>query len=67
MSALNEFRHYILCLVADGLEDKEIARQLGISPYTVKDNMKIILSTLGARNRTQAVAIAFKVGLLEVA
>ncbi|MDG4595248.1 MAG: response regulator transcription factor [Candidatus Contendobacter sp.] len=48
----------ILNLIADGLENKEIARSLHISEHTVANHVNAILSKLNARNRTDAVAIA---------
>lgn len=38
-----------------GLPSKLIARELGISEYTVKDHIADILRILGVHNRTQAV------------
>jgi DNA-binding NarL/FixJ family response regulator len=40
-------------LAGQGLQDKEIASKLGISPGTVKIHMQNIFRKLGVRNRTQ--------------
>ncbi|MBI3819455.1 MAG: helix-turn-helix transcriptional regulator [Planctomycetes bacterium] len=40
-----------------GFEDKEIAKMLGISVWTVNRHVKSALRILGARNRANAVAI----------
>ncbi len=45
----------ILALVARGLTNKEVARELAISEKTVKHYMTAIMNKLGVRNRTQAV------------
>jgi DNA-binding NarL/FixJ family response regulator len=54
----------LLQLLAQGLRNKEIGDSLGISEATVKKHIEHILSALGVRNRTQAVAEARRLGLL---
>lgn len=54
----------IVRLVAEGLANKLIARQLCISEATVKTHLRSINSKLGASNRTHAVALARRLGLL---
>jgi two-component system NarL family response regulator len=54
----------VLQLLAEGLGNKQIARELGISTETVKCHVKAILDKLGASTRTQAAAIASKRGLV---
>lgn len=44
----------VLCLMCEGLANKEIARELGISPHTVKIHVAAILKALHVDNRTQA-------------
>jgi DNA-binding NarL/FixJ family response regulator len=56
----------VLRLVAFGNPNKEIAAQLSISEETVKSYIKNILSKLGANDRTHAVAIAVKRGVIEL-
>ena len=48
----------IVALIADGLSNKEIARELGIELSTVKNHVHHILEKLHVRRRTQAVAYA---------
>ncbi len=50
--------------VANGSSNKIIASDLGISEHTVKNHLKSILAKLGANDRTHAVTIAVKRGLL---
>ncbi|MDP2522395.1 response regulator transcription factor [Neptunomonas phycophila] len=50
--------------MAQGLSNKEIARQLGVSPLTVKEYVSVILERLMAKNRTEAVLVAQKRGFL---
>lgn len=55
----------ILRSAAAGNENKMIASHLGISVETVKSHMRHIFGKLGARNRTDALRIAFDRGLLQ--
>jgi DNA-binding NarL/FixJ family response regulator len=54
----------VLRLLADGLSQKEIAAQLVISSKTVAAHVQHILGKLGVHSRTQAVAQAYRRGLL---
>jgi len=63
--ALSEREIEVLRQVADGRGNKVVGVRLGISEDTVKAHMKNILAKLGARDRTHAVRIAFKRGILE--
>jgi DNA-binding NarL/FixJ family response regulator len=56
----------VLRLVAGGNANKRVASMLFISEETVKAHMKSVLSKLGANDRTHAVTIALKRGILEV-
>ena len=56
----------VLRLIAEGNANKQIAAQLSISEETVKSRVKNILSKLGAHDRTQAVTIALKRGIIEL-
>lgn len=54
----------VLGLVAAGLPNKGIARELGISEHTVKFHVGTILGKLGAASRTEAVTTAVRGGIL---
>jgi two-component system, NarL family, response regulator LiaR len=54
----------VLKLVAHGLANKEIARDLGIGEKTVKTHVSNILSKLGVLSRTQAALQAVRMGLI---
>ncbi len=56
----------ILRLIAEGLANKQIADQLSITEDTVKGRVKSILSKLGANDRTHAVMIGLKRGIIEL-
>jgi len=53
----------VLCLMCEGLANKEIARELGISHHTVKIHVAAILKALHVENRTQATRLADKYNL----
>jgi len=48
-----------------GLSNSELAADLGLRPHTVKGYVRQVQEKLGARNRTEAVALAFQTGLLQ--
>jgi DNA-binding NarL/FixJ family response regulator len=54
----------VLRLVADGLTNKEIARQLIVSENTVKTHLTSLFNKLGVNSRARAVAVAASGGLL---
>ncbi len=53
----------VLQMLGDGLLNKQIAYELGVSEATIKAHMTAILRKLGANNRTQAVLIAGKLAV----
>jgi DNA-binding NarL/FixJ family response regulator len=56
----------VLRLIAAGCANKEIAAQLSITEETVKSRIKNILLKLGANDRTHAVTIGLKRGIIEL-
>jgi DNA-binding NarL/FixJ family response regulator len=54
----------ILVMISQGSSNKRIARDLKISPETVKSHNKRIFMKLGASTRTEAVCRAGSMGLL---
>lgn len=54
----------VLELLAEGLPNKAIAARLGISDQTVKFHVAAISGKLGAANRTEAVRLAVRRGLI---
>lgn len=56
----------VLALVAEGLTNAEIAQRLAIGWTTVRTHVVHVLQKLGARDRTEAAAIAVRRGILEL-
>lgn len=63
-SVLSDRELEVLRLVAAGLPNKGVARELGISEHTVKFHVGTILGKLGAASRTEAVTVAVRGGIL---
>src|SRR5207302_11514607 len=63
-SPLTERQLEILKLVAQGLSNPDIAKQLRLSDHTVKRHVANLLTRLGLPSRAAAVAYAAKEGLL---
>ncbi len=63
MKALSARELTVLGRVAEGLTNAEIGAELGISADTVKTHLARTLDKLSARDRTQAVARALRMGL----
>jgi DNA-binding CsgD family transcriptional regulator len=56
----------VLALLAEGASNKEIARRLGISVHTAKFHVGSLLDKLDAVGRTDAVAHAARLGVLNL-
>jgi DNA-binding NarL/FixJ family response regulator len=54
----------VIRLMAHGLGNKSIARELGISTHTAKFHVASVLGKLGARSRTEAVSLGIRLGLV---
>lgn len=55
----------IIQLISEGLSNKQIARDLELSLYTVKNHVHNILDKLGVRDRREAVSFAVREGWIK--
>jgi DNA-binding NarL/FixJ family response regulator len=65
-SALTPREIDVLRLIAGGNANKEIAAQLSLTEETIKGHVKNILAKLDANDRTHAVTIGLKRGIIEI-
>jgi DNA-binding NarL/FixJ family response regulator len=56
----------VLALVVEGASNANIARKLGIAASTVKNHISSIFEKLGVTQRTEAVAVAIKRGIVRI-
>lgn len=61
---LTNREHEILLALHEGASNQDIANQISLSVYTVKDHLKSIYTKLNVTSRTQALAVAREIGLL---
>lgn len=54
----------VLDLIASGLSTADVARELSLSPETVRNHLRNAFSELGAHTRVEAIAAAQRLGLL---
>ena len=66
VSSLSPRQNEILQCLARGLNNTDIATQLGISRSVVKEHEMALYAKIGAANRTEAVTIALKKHLLKI-
>lgn len=64
--ALSPRECQVLKLAASGNANRQIAHLLGVTEETVKTHMRSILSKLDAKDRTHAVTIALRRGIIEL-
>jgi DNA-binding NarL/FixJ family response regulator len=65
-SELSGREHQVLALMAQGSSNKAIAHALGIKEATVKQHVGVILARLNVEDRTQAVLMALRRGLVHL-
>ena len=66
IESLTTREHDVLALVADGLSNREIARDLAISEHTVKFHLASVFGKLGVSTRTEAVQRGVRLGVIDI-
>ena len=61
---LNTVEVSVLSRAAEGMKNKEIASDLGVSEVTIKMHMRAICRKLGARNRAHAAMVSRELGII---
>jgi len=61
---VSEREFEVLTLLAEGRSNKEIARQLEVSPNTVKTHVASLFEKLEAKRRTEAISRARELGMI---
>lgn len=64
LRALTPREREVLQLLTEGLNDKEIAQRLHVSPQTARTHMENILNKLGVNSRLQALVFALRHGVV---
>ena len=64
LDTLTDREREVLVAVAAGRSNDELARELYVSPATVKTHVSRLLAKLGARDRAQLVVVAYESGLV---
>jgi DNA-binding NarL/FixJ family response regulator len=65
-TGLSPREQHVLTMIVKGLTNKEIARVLAISQFTVRNHVNHILEKLEASDRTEAVSIAIQLGIISI-
>jgi two-component system response regulator DegU len=62
---LSPREHEVVCLIAKGMSNKEIAATLFISEHTVKNHVYNIYRKIGISDRTQVALLAHQLGIID--
>jgi DNA-binding NarL/FixJ family response regulator len=63
--AITDRERQILVMVAAGAENKQVARELGLSEETVKSYLRNLFTRWGVTSRAEAVATAIRLGIID--
>ncbi len=63
---LTEREKSVLFLLAQGMKNEEISKELHISVHTTKAHLEMIYEKLGVKNRVQAAIKAIVIGVVDI-
>lgn len=63
--SISEKERIILNLIIEGYSNKEIASFIYLSEYTIRDYIKELMRKFNAKNRTQLISTAFRMGVIQ--
>ncbi|WP_208948657.1 helix-turn-helix domain-containing protein [Streptomyces subrutilus] len=66
LSSLTAREREILVLVSQGKSNRRVASSLGISEKTVRNHLSAVFSKVGASDRTQAVVMGIRGGIVSI-
>jgi DNA-binding NarL/FixJ family response regulator len=66
-AGLSRRQREVLALLAEGVQARAIAVRLGLSEATVRNHIRLILRKLGCHSQLEAVAVAYRLGLVDPA
>ncbi|MFD5164356.1 response regulator transcription factor [Streptomyces hawaiiensis] len=66
LALLTARERQILVLISQGNSNRRVAKALGISERTVKNHLSAVFTKVGASDRTQAVVMAIRSGIVSI-
>jgi DNA-binding CsgD family transcriptional regulator len=65
-AGVTERDRHLIALLADGAPEQRIAAELGLAPSSVQRETELVRAKFGARDRAHLVALAYRLGTIEL-